>query len=150
MNIGVFFGSRSPEHDVSIVTGELIISGLKKLGHTVIPVYIDKKGRWLIGEELGSIRVFTENRVDKVKGVGEYAIDLENSHGKLVFRKKGAFGKEVTVDLAFPAFHGSFGEDGTIQGLFEMFDVPYVGCDTTCSAVTMDKVLTKLCFHSYG
>jgi D-alanine-D-alanine ligase len=59
-------------------------------------------------------------------------------------------GKTVEIDLAFPAFHGSFGEDGTIQGLFEMFDVPYVGCDTTSSALVMDKVLTKLCFDALG
>jgi D-alanine-D-alanine ligase len=150
MNIGVFFGSRAPEHDISIVTGELVISGLKKLGHTVIPVYIDKKGQWLIGDDLGSIKVFTEGNADKVKGLGEYQIDLKKSNGKLVFKKKGPLGKQVTVDLAFPAFHGSYGEDGTIQGLFEIFDVPYVGCDTTCSAITMDKVLTKLCFDSFG
>ncbi len=150
MNIGVFFGSRSPEHDVSIITGELIISGLKKLGHTVIPVYITKEGKWLIGEGLDSIKVFTDNTVGSLKRVGEYSIDLEKSQGKIVFRKHGLLGKVITVDMAFPAFHGSYGEDGTIQGLFEMFDVPYVGCDVTCSAVTMDKVLTKLCFDSLG
>ena len=150
MNIGVFFGSRSPEHDVSIVTGELVISGLRKLGHTVYPVYIDKQGRWLVGEELGSIKVFTDDTFRTLKGVGDFSIDLEKSVGKLVFRKKGLLGKIIEIDIAFPAFHGSYGEDGTIQGFFEMFDVPYVGCDVTCSALTMDKVMTKLCFDALG
>jgi D-alanine-D-alanine ligase len=151
MNIGVFFGSRSPEHDVSIVTGQLIISGLKKLGHTVIPVYIDKEGRWLIGEGLDKMQIFTQKKVGTLKGVGEYQIDLAKSQGKIVFTKKGFMGgKELVVDLAFPAFHGSYGEEGTAQGLFEMFGVPYVGCDVAASAVSMDKVLNKLVFDALG
>ena len=153
MNIGVFFGSTSPEHDVSIITGQLIIAGLKKLNHKVVPVYIDKQGRWLIGEKLGELKYFTNplpnpphppaGRAGKGEGMAEYYLDLEKSRGKLVFHKKGLRGAELAVDLAFPAFHGAYGEDGTVQGLFEMFHVPYVGCDVTSSAVTMDKILTK-------
>ena len=63
MNIGVFFGSRSPEHDISIITGQLIISGLRKLGHEITPVYLDKQGRWLIDEELGQMKSFTSNQI---------------------------------------------------------------------------------------
>ncbi len=143
MTIGVFFGSRSPEHDVSIITGQLIISGLKKLGYSVVPVYLDKQGRWLLGEELGELKSFTTSKIDLDK-FQNYNLDLEESRGKLVFKKKGLGGKTVTVDLAFPAFHGSNGEDGTIQGLFEIFSIPYVGCDVASSAVTMHKTLTKL------
>lgn len=142
--IGVFFGSRSPEHDVSIITAELIISGLKGIGHEVIPVYLNKKGDWLIGKGLGEIKIFTDpdTRIDPKK-FGNYYLDLSKSIGKIVFKKKGAFGQEISIDLAFPAFHGSYGEDGTIQGLFEILGVPYVGCDVTSSAIAMDKVLTK-------
>jgi len=144
LNVGVFFGSRSPEHDVSIITGTLIISGLKQLGHNVVPIYISKTGEWFIGEELGSIEFFRDSqRGRKLKGLGGYTIDLGKSSGRLVFRKAGLTNKEVVIDLAFPAFHGANGEDGTIQGLFEMFNIPYVGCDVTSSAITMDKVLTK-------
>lgn len=149
--IGVFFGSRSPEHDVSIITGQLIISGLKGLGYNVMPVYLTKKGEWLLGEELGIIKAFTDpnSRIDSKK-LGNYFLDLEESRGKLVFKKKGAFGSTVSIDLAFPAFHGSYGEDGTIQGLFEMFGIPYVGCDVASSAITMDKILTKQFYLASG
>ena len=149
MNIGVFFGSRSPEHDVSILTGELIIAGLKKLGHQVFPIYLDKQGRWLIDEKLGSLEFFRKSggKIDP-RGLNNFTLDLEKSLGKLVFKKKGFGKKEITIDLAFPSFHGSYGEDGTIQGLFEIFNVPYVGCDVASSAVTMDKILTKQLYEA--
>lgn len=151
MNIGVFFGSRSPEHDVSIITGELIISELKKLGHTVTPIYIGKDGQWYVNEALGSLKLFTAGGADQFKNYDEVFLDLEQSKGKMVFRKKGfASSKEYVVDLAFPALHGAYGEDGTIQGLFEMFNLPYVGCDVPASAITIDKVLTKLLCKQFG
>lgn len=149
LNIGVFFGSRSPEHDISIITAQLIIAGLKGLGHQVTPVYISKKGEWLIGEELGSIHMFTEPETLTPSKYGKYYLDLERSVGKLVFKKKGWMSKSVTVNLAFPALHGSYGEDGTIQGLFEMLNVPYVGCGVTASTIAMDKVLTKQLYQIY-
>jgi len=139
--IGVFFGSRSPEHDVSIITGEFIISGLKKLNYDVTPVYLDKKGRWFLSDELNKLSFFKDGGdLDKLKS---YYLDLEKSQGKMVFKQKGMFGKKIVIDLAFPAFHGQNGEDGTIQGLFELCNLPYVGCDVASSAITMDKVLTK-------
>lgn len=143
--IGVFFGSRSPEHDVSIITAQLTIDGLKKLGYSVVPIYINRGGKWLIGEELGKLSNFTDVKKDitEEEKYQEYFLDLENSHGKIVLRKKGIGGKTISIDLAFPAFHGSFGEDGTIQGLFEMLDIPYVGCGVSSSAIAMDKAFTK-------
>src|SRR3989344_1110536 len=145
--IGVFFGSRAPEHDVSIVTGQLIISGLKELGYKVIPVYVTKKGEWLIDNKLSAIETFRKGKIDVGKWAN-YNLDLDASKEKLVFRKKGVFGKEITVDIVFPAFHGQNGEDGTFQGLCEMLNVPYVGCDVTSSALTMDKVLTKMIYRA--
>lgn len=150
MNIGVFFGSRSPEHDVSIITAQLIISGLRGLGYTVVPVYLSKEGEWLLGEDLGDLKTFTDpKRQIEPRRHRRYYLDLEESRGQIVFRKKGLWGKEIIIDLAFPAFHGSYGEDGTVQGLFEMFGIAYVGCDVTSSALTMDKVLTKLLYQAY-
>lgn len=149
--IGVFFGSRSPEHDISIITGVFIIAELKKLGYKVAPVYISKTGEWYISEAVGSLKFFTvENYEQELarNNFNKFYLDLENSHGKLIFKKKGIGGKEVVVDVAFPAFHGSFGEDGTIQGLFEMLNVPYVGCDVAASAIAMDKVFTKLMYRA--
>ena len=147
--IGVFFGGKSPEHDISIITGELIISGLKESGHRVIPVYLDKEGKWFLGEKLGSIEFFRNPHKD-FRGLGGFYLDLEHSRGKIVFQKKGLIPRKVIIDLAFPAFHGQNGEDGTVQGMFEIFNVPYVGCDVVSSAITIDKVLTKLFYERHG
>lgn len=149
-NIGVFFGSQSPEHDVSIITGQLIIAGLKGLGYPVVPVYITKQGKWMIGEHLGEMKIFTNPSLTlPLKGEGKWWLDMEESVGKMVFKKKGLAGKTVTIDIAFPALHGSFGEDGTIQGLFEMLGLPYVGCDVTSSVLAMDKALTKQMYEQH-
>ena len=149
MNIGVFFGSRSPEHDISIITGELIISELKKLGHNIVPVYVGKDGQWYVGEQLGFLKFFLDGKPD-FKDSKKVYLDLEKSKGKMVFVKKGLARKEYLVDLAFPAFHGAYGEDGAIQGLFEMFNIPYIGCGVTASAIAIDKVLTKLFFKVHS
>lgn len=151
MTIGVFFGGRNPEHDVSIITGELIISGLKKAGYDVVPVYLDKAGKWLLGEELGSLKFFKGDPAKrKDNGESKYYLDLEASYGKMVFKKKGLSSQTYSIDLAFPAFHGLNGEDGTIQGLFEILNVPYTGCGVAASAITMDKVLTKLLYERHN
>lgn len=152
MNIGVFFGSRSPEHDVSIITAELVISELKKIkDYTAIPIYLSKNGDWFIGEELGKLKFFRDgNFSQELKNLPKYFIDLEKSNGKIVFKEKKAFGKEIQIDLAFPAFHGANGEDGTIQGLFEIFNIPFAGCGVAASAIAMDKILTKLICLSRG
>jgi D-alanine-D-alanine ligase len=149
--VGVFFGGRSPEHDVSIVTGELIISGLKKLGYPVVPVYIGQNGEWHVGEKLGELKFFSAGDYrDKLKGLDALSFDLESSRGKIVMKSKGWGGKTSSIDIAFPAMHGQYGEDGTLQGLFEMLNVPYVGCDVSSSALAMDKVLTKLMYRAEG
>lgn len=140
-NIGVFFGSRSPEHDVSIITAQFIIAGLKGTGYDVMPIYIGKNGLWYISPKLGDLKMFQgENDLSRFS---DYVLDLPESRGKMVLKRKGLFGSKITIDLAFPAFHGRNGEDGTIQGLFELLDMPYVGCDVASSAIAMDKALTK-------
>ena len=150
--IGVFFGGKSPEHDVSIITGQLIMSGMKKLGYGVVPVYIGQDGTWYSGEELGELKFFSGQAfTEKLEGLNELTLDMEKSRGKLVLKEKKLLGaKTHTIEIAFPALHGRFGEDGTLQGMFEMLDIPYVGCDVAASAVSMDKALTKLFYKGEG
>lgn len=150
-NIGVFFGSRNTEHDISIMTAEFVIYVLKGLGYEVTPVYLGKKGEWMIGQELGDLKNFIDpTKKIEVEKFGSYVLDLEQSRGKMAFRRKGFSGKTITVDMAFPALHGAYGEDGTLQGMFEMFNIPYVGCDVTASALAMDKALTKQMCQVHG
>lgn len=148
--IGVFFGSRSPEHDISIITGQLIISGLAGMGYPVVPVYLSKEGDWYVGEKFGSIDFFKQDPL-KLSKNDRYTLDMDVSGGKLIFYKRGLLGMQAKIiDIAFPALHGQMGEDGTIQGLFDLLNVPYVGCGVTASAVTMDKVLTKERYRSHS
>ncbi|MCX6732080.1 MAG: D-alanine--D-alanine ligase [Candidatus Roizmanbacteria bacterium] len=146
--IGVFFGSRNPEHDVSIITGQLIISGLKKLDYNVVAIYLDKQGKWYLGEQFSHLVQFTDPKSSFKEKDTEWHLDLQESQGKFVFKKKGFGGGKCVVDIAFPAFHGQNGEDGTFQGLCELLNIPYVGCDVASSAITMDKVLTKLLYRA--
>ncbi len=150
MNIGVFFGGKSPEHDVSIITGELVISELKKMGMHVTPIYIGKNGEWYIDERLGELKFFqSKEKNAALKNFEKYVLNLKESMGKMVFNKKGLLvTSNIVIDVAFPCFHGSNGEDGTIQGMLEMFNVPYVGCDVASSALAFDKILTKLLYQS--
>ncbi|MFZ2188374.1 MAG: D-alanine--D-alanine ligase family protein [Candidatus Moraniibacteriota bacterium] len=149
MNIGVFFGGKSPEHDVSIITGQLVISELKKTGHNVVPIYLGKNGEWYVSDDLGTLKFFQDSQKDKkLLEFSRVSLDLEKSRGKMVFQKKGFMAQAIEIDLAFPAFHGSNGEDGTIQGLFELCNLPYVGCDVASSAVTYDKIITKTYYKS--
>src|SRR5208283_3572314 len=101
-----------------------------------------------------SMKMFTDPSSAKATegkpGFARYYLDMEASVGKMVFKKKGLMGKSVNIDLAFPALHGAFGEDGTIQGMFEMLGVPYVGCGVPASAIAMDKALTKIVMKDAG
>ena len=148
--IGVFFGGKSPEHDISIITGQLIIAELKKMPeYQVVPVYLDKQERFFIGDELGRLSFFSaDNYAAKLSGYGGYSLDLDASGRALCFTKKGMMAKkEIMIDLVFPAFHGNLGEDGSMQGLWNIFGVPYVGCDVAASSLAMDKVLTKIFYQ---
>lgn len=149
--VGVFFGSRSPEHDVSIITADMIISGLREMGISVVPIYISKDGRWYIHEDLDLDFLKSEDAKAELSQLREYTLDLQSSVGKMVFySKKGFLGSsEITIDLAFPAFHGPNGEDGVAQGLFELCSVPYVGSGVAASARAMDKVETKLLYQRF-
>ncbi|MFA5985794.1 MAG: D-alanine--D-alanine ligase family protein [Parcubacteria group bacterium] len=149
LTIGVFFGSRNPEHDVSIITGQMIIAELKKLNYTVVPVYIDKDGTWFSHDDIGSLKFFTQKDfTDTLKNMPPCEILCNAKNNTLIIKTKSLFSKETVIDLAFPAFHGMNGEDGTIQGLFELSNVPYVGCDVASSAMTMDKIITKQLYKS--
>lgn len=155
LNIGVFFGSRSPEHDVSIITAQLVIGALKQSDkYNVVPVYIGKKGKWFISDKLGDIGFFRKSEFEKeLDKTGDFLLDLDASKGFLKFQQKRKMfsrSNSIIIDVAFPAFHGSFGEDGTIQGLFEILNVPYAGCGVLASALAMDKIMSRKILEKEG
>lgn len=152
--IGVVFGSRSAEHDVSIVTAlGAVIKPLELSGrYDVMPVYIAKDGRWFCDPALKDIRLFTSGAIDEwLKRHEPLAVALEPVSGKLkLLPGRSRRAKAVRFDIVFPALHGTHGEDGEVMGLLELSGVPYVGCGVAASAVAMDKVLTKLVAKAAG
>lgn len=142
--VAVFFGSRSAEHDVSIVTA--ISSVIKPLQMTkkydVLPVYIAKDGRWFAGEALGSIDLFRSGKINEYMAKHKPTL-LELGDGLCLVRPS-LRNIRTKIDVAFPATHGTHGEDGELMALFELANIPYVGCDMPASVLSMDKVLSKI------
>lgn len=144
--VAVLFGGRSVEHDVSIVTGHQIMNAFDTTRFDVVPVYISREGKWYTGEPLRKLDNFKEDRVTGLDGVESVILSPDvRHHGLIVNPLAGRFSKSeiVRIDVAFPAIHGTHGEDGTLQGLFELADIPYVGFATLGSALTNDKIMTK-------
>lgn len=152
LTIAVVFGGRSVEHDVSVVTGNQIIKAFEASGHEIIPLYITRDGRWYIGEALGDLNNY-KNEITSHKGVEQVLLSpATNHHGLIVNPVVGRFQKNAVkrIDVVFPAVHGSHGEDGTLQGLCELADVPYVGCGVLASALANDKIMTKTVLRQVG
>ena len=156
MNIAVFFGSRSCEHDVSIVSALQLIEAAKAAGFNVTPVYISRDGLWYTGEPLEQIETFRDFN-PMTKGITRVTLDVTANAGDLWAwppQRAGLFAKVPTpvahIDCAIPVFHGWHGEDGTIQGLFEMANIPYASTGVLGSAIGMDKIAMKLLLRGAG
>jgi D-alanine-D-alanine ligase len=147
ITVGVIFGGRSVEHDVSIVTGHQIMQAFDKNRYEVVPIYITRDGKWFSGEPLLNLEnLKNDTSITSHKDVEEIILSPDVRHHGLIRNPlAGRFQKSdiVRLDLVFPAIHGTHGEDGTLQGLFELADIPYVGFATCGSALTNDKILTK-------
>lgn len=143
--IAVFFGGRSPEHDVSVITGLQVLDAIDSAQYEAFPVYISTDGVWYVGDILRKRENFMLNAARKAQ-VTEVTLDVHGaSGGALIPKNSGLFQKPkpIEFDVAIPAFHGLIGEDGNIQGLFELANIPYTGMRTKASALLMDKVTTK-------
>ena len=142
--IAVFFGGRSPEHDVSIVTGLQVLSALREDLYETIPVYVSTEGDWLVGEPLRDRSSYIPS--SQMRGKLLKCI-LGHGHetGILIPERKGFFSPSpIVFDVALPAFHGGPGEDGSFQGLMELAGIPYTGMRVLGSSISMDKAQTKV------
>lgn len=142
--IAVIFGGRSAEHDVSIITAHTpIIQSLLAAGtFNVVPVYIAKDGAWYSDKAMNELSYFTrDNFEEKLKRLAKVRFAFED--GLQLICPGAIFSKTISVDVVFPALHGTFGEDGSLMGFLRMAGVPFVGCDLAASAVAMDKALAK-------
>ena len=156
IQLGVIFGSRSCEHEVSIISAVQMMRNADREKYDVIPIYISQKGAWYTGAPLMDIKTYTP--FDPfMKGITQVHLDLTAGSGALLHftPAKGLFGggkEEVVarIDVAVPVMHGLHGEDGTLQGVLEMAGIPYASTGVTGSAVGMDKITMKRFFRGCG
>ncbi len=159
LRVGMIFGGRSVEHEISILTAHQALAALPKDRNTAVPIYISKTGQWFTGEALLKLENF--RNLDQLVRMAEpiiFSADAtqpgfirQNTPGRRGWLgSRGNQSAVESIDIAFPLLHGSHGEDGTIQGLLELADLPYAGSGVMASAVGMDKVLTKMVLRSAG
>jgi D-alanine-D-alanine ligase len=142
LRIGVLFGGRSGEHEVSLASAASVIRALDTEKYEAVPIGITKDGRWLVGTSA------SQKLLPEVLKTGERVVlPPDPSSSALVSLGGGSAQPSVKVDVIFPVLHGTFGEDGTVQGLLELAGVPYVGAGVLGSAVGMDKDLQKRLFR---
>ena len=156
IQLGVMFGSRTCEHEVSIISAVQLMRNVNREKYDVIPVYISQKGEWFTGEPLLDIKTYTPFDPYK-KGIVSVHLDLTAGSGALLHYvpAKGLLGggKEEIVarlDCVIPVMHGPHGEDGSLQGVLEMAGLPYSSTGVTGSAVGMDKITMKRFFRGCG
>ena len=130
IKLGVIFGGMSSENEVSVVSANSILNNLDEEKYKIFPVYIDKEGNW-----------WKYKKQDNI----ELGVKIEN---KETIKNEISYLKQL--DVVFPVLHGLYGEDGTIQGLFELSKIPYVGCKVLASSIGMDKAYTKIIFDKAG
>ncbi len=149
--VAVIFGGRSGEHEVSLLSARAVLNALDRERFVVLPIGITLDGRWLVGgDPLASLEALAQGEQPPEAPSPVPPADVV---AQLVASPEPTtpYGEALRqVDVAFPVLHGPYGEDGTIQGLFEMVGWPYVGCGVTASAVAMDKELSKAVFKAAG
>ena len=146
-NVALIFGGCTPEHEVSIVTAHQVCLALQE-NHHVIPIYVTKYGEWLTGDAFRDLSTFTNGTLPHPSDFDKVAVEF-HPEPKFVINAKHWLGEKVRkrtvlpIDVVFPAIHGMHGEDGTLQGLLELMNLPYVGAGVVGSAVGMDKIMMK-------
>ena len=162
LRVGVVFGGRSGEHEVSLASAASVIAALEERGHTVVPIGIARNGRWVVGGDPmralaaearvalpsndadGAVKKALANRAEATESAAVQGLARTEPAGSLPLELRQG------LDVVVIMLHGPYGEDGTIQGLFELADVPYVGAGVLASAVGMDKATMKAVFQAHG
>ena len=141
LKVGILFGGRSAEHEVSVVSAQAVMAALDAQRFQAVPIGVTKQGTWLTPAD-------TERALQAIRS--ERFRALEEPLGEGILHRTQALGTLRRIDVVFPLIHGTNGEDGTLQGLLELADVPYVGAGVAASAVGMDKTLQKAIFRQHG
>src|ERR1700675_3166271 len=142
LRVGILFGGRSGEHEVSLASAASVIRGLDPDKYEAVPIGISKEGHWLVGA--GAQKMLP----DVLKGGQRVMMTADPTDAALV--KLDGSGGGQRIDVVFPVMHGTFGEDGTIQGLLDLAGLPFVGAGVLGSAIGMDKDVAKRLCESAG
>ena len=139
--VGILFGGKSAEHEISLVSAKNIIDAINKDKYDIELIGIDKNGRWYHPSQTSFLLNETNPKLIKLntQDTSEITLCPESKSSKLIANDKTAH-----IDVALPILHGPLGEDGCIQGLLKMMNIPFVGCDVLGSAVCMDKDLSLI------
>jgi D-alanine-D-alanine ligase len=143
LRVGVIFGGRSGEHEVSLVSAASVIRALDPEKYEAVPIGIAKDGRWLAGSP-------AQKMLPEVLANGQHVVLPGDPGSAALVPLDGHAGAPLRVDVVFPVLHGTYGEDGTVQGLLELTGLPYVGSGVTGSATGMDKDIAKRLFKQEG
>jgi D-alanine-D-alanine ligase len=159
LRVGIIYGGRSGEHEVSIASAAAVVKNLDKQRYEAIPIRIEKDGRWIIADRLpvssSAADVIEQSRAHTVRlgrGGREAHLLAHPGDEQIMTIERGDHPAitGLALDVVFPVLHGPYGEDGTVQGLLELANIPYVGAGVLSSAVGMDKAVAKLVFAARG
>lgn len=151
-NIGVFFGGRSTEHEISVISASQAMAAINRDKYDVTPIYITKQGRWFTGEALFDLKNY-RNPKDLTAKCTEVYMQPTYGDYNLYKAKRGIFGGNGVVtqlDVVIPVLHGSNGEDGIFEGVLESIGIPFAGCNVLASANGMDKITMKMILAADG
>ncbi len=153
IKLAIVFGGKSPEHEISVISALQTAHAADTNKYEIVPIYISKKGIWYSGAALLNLENYKNTdtlltQCDKV-----WVTESSDENGIYKYPVKSFFGKETfltNIDVVLPVLHGAHGEDGAIQGLFELMNIPYGGCNVLASAIGMDKIAMKIMYQSLG
>jgi len=148
LNLGVFFGGRSAEHEISLISAKNIIDSVNIDKYDIYPIGIDKKGRFLAYSGMDYILDYRDVTRVRLNANGVPVTFSFGQSREMIGIEDRSF--KITLDVIFPVLHGTYGEDGTIQGLFEIASIPYVGAGVSGSAIGMDKEIAKRILEQSG
>ena len=151
IKLGVIFGGRSVEHEISIITANQAMSNINQEKYEIIPIYISKNGLMYTGAELLDLKSF--KNLDKLlNNLTQVSLINDGNKVNVVRFPMKKFGENVinTIDIAFPTMHGTNGEDGSIAGYLETINIPYIGCDILSASIGMDKIMMRRILKEVG
>jgi D-alanine-D-alanine ligase len=146
LRVALIFGGRSAEHEVSRRSARSIFEAMARGNYEILPLLITQEGSWYMRPAVAE----SFSASDELDEADRVLMSPDPEHGGILNINAEGRLVRIEVDVVFPVLHGTYGEDGTLQGLFELADIPYVGCGVLASSVGMDKVLMKIVFREAG